>query len=218
MRASAGGLSGLLCLALAGLGAAVIFNLHTYQRLSYEQAVAEVRVSQLPNSQRPSQQPANRQAASQVNLQANSLANSQAYQVELRYFNANGQLITQSYPLTGDDWQLDARVLKWTSPATLLGLDANYRLERLSSRYRNLQQAQTTLPTIHGLAEPEQGINLWSLRQDYPEWMPFLDTIYGSGVYMPLVDGAEYTVSISQSGGLLARPSNTEAKQALKAW
>src|SRR5262252_3043099 len=36
----------------------------------------------------------------------------------------------QVFMLNGDEWQLDARVLKWRGWANLLGLDAQYRLER----------------------------------------------------------------------------------------
>ena len=48
-----------------------------------------------------------------------------------------------------------------------------------------------------------------------------LDTLggcsYGSATYMPMVDGATYTVSVS-STGLLARPSNDIARKAIGEW
>src|SRR5207253_4682782 len=45
---------------------------------------------------------------------------------------------TQHVALTGDDWQVDARVLKMRSFANLVGFDAAYRLERISGRYRDI--------------------------------------------------------------------------------
>ena len=33
--------------------------------------------------------------------------------------------------LTGDEWQLDARLITWKPPATILGLDPIFRLDRL---------------------------------------------------------------------------------------
>src|SRR5690606_16763193 len=39
------------------------------------------------------------------------------------------------YEIRGDEWQVDARVLKWRPLGTLIGLDTLYRLERISGRY-----------------------------------------------------------------------------------
>ena len=40
--------------------------------------------------------------------------------------------------LRGDEWQMDARVVNWKPPATLLGLDPIYQLDRLSGRYSDI--------------------------------------------------------------------------------
>jgi hypothetical protein len=32
------------------------------------------------------------------------------------------------FELSGDEWQIDARIVNWTPPATILGLDPIYRL------------------------------------------------------------------------------------------
>jgi hypothetical protein len=37
----------------------------------------------------------------------------------------------QRFELRGDEWQIDARVLKWRGMGTLLGFDTVYRFERL---------------------------------------------------------------------------------------
>ena len=42
----------------------------------------------------------------------------------------NGEKTT--FALSGDEWQVDARLLKWTAFANLLGFDSAYRLERIS--------------------------------------------------------------------------------------
>lgn len=106
--------------------------------------------------------------------------------------------------LRGDEWQLDARVLKWRGWANLLGLDARYRLERISGRYRDIEQERSAPRTPHELAEA-RGIDLWELAQRQPRWLPFVDAIYGSATYLPMADGARYQVSLGQ-GGLIARP------------
>jgi hypothetical protein len=107
--------------------------------------------------------------------------------------------------LRGDEWQIDARVLKWRGMALLIGLDTLYRLDRLSGRYRNIVQEITRERTVY---------SLWLIARRYARWIPWVDALYGSATYMPMVDGASYTVSVS-STGLLARPSNDIAHKAV---
>ena len=118
--------------------------------------------------------------------------------------------------LRGDEWQIDARVLKWRGMAVLIGFDTLYRLDRLSGRYRDITQERTGLRTVHSLSE-EQGLDLWMIGRRYAHWIPWVDALYGSATYMPMVDGASYTVSVS-STGLLARPSNDIARKAIGEW
>jgi hypothetical protein len=118
--------------------------------------------------------------------------------------------------LRGDEWQIDARVLKWRGMAVLLGFNTLYRLDRLSGRYRDIAQERTGVRTVHSLTE-EQGLDLWMIARRYARWIPWVDALYGSATYMPMVDGASYTVSVS-STGLLARPSNDIARKAIGEW
>lgn len=122
----------------------------------------------------------------------------------------------QSFALYGDDWQLDARVIKWLGVANLLGLDALYRLERVSGRYGDVDQERSEPRSVHSLAAPHT-LDLWALARANPKWLPFVDALYGSATYLPMADGAHYRVTISQSG-LVARPTNDAAEQATSAW
>ena len=134
------------------------------------------------------------------------------YQVLLRSPDGRARLFT----LVGDEWQLDARVLKWHGAANILGLDAQFRLERISGRYRDVEQARAATPSLYSLAEP-QGLDLWAVSQDHPAWIPFVDAIYGSATYMPMAHQARFEVTMTQSG-LIARPANPTAEQALGRW
>jgi hypothetical protein len=118
--------------------------------------------------------------------------------------------------LRGDEWQMDARVLKWRGIAILIGFDTLYRLDRLSGRYRDITQERTEKRTVYSLSE-EEGLDLWTIARRYAHWIPWVDALYGSATYMPMVGGASYTVSVS-STGLLARPSNEIARKAVSEW
>ena len=120
------------------------------------------------------------------------------------------------FDLRGDDWQLDARVIKWRGLATWLGLDPLYRLDRLSGRYRDIEAEQRARRTVVALAA-EPGLNVWRLSERFAPYMPWMDAYYGSATYLPLADGAHYRVTLS-STGLLARPANAVAEQAVTRW
>jgi hypothetical protein len=122
----------------------------------------------------------------------------------------------RSGELKGDEWQLDARVIKWTPRAVTMGAQPLYRLDRLSGRYRDAKQAQNTLPSVVDLAG-DSPVDLWQLKQKFPQWLPWLDADYGSAAYLPLIDGANYRATLSPLGGLVARPADSATAEKLKA-
>ena len=137
----------------------------------------------------------------------------QAFRVTLT--DANGAI--RNAELRGDDWQLDARVLKWKGLATVLGLDPLYRLERLEGRYRNAAQESHDYHSVLELGPGGGGLDLWGLAQDHAGWLPWVDASYGSATYLPMANGAQYVVSLSATG-LLARAANPAAQAAEAHW
>ena len=121
-----------------------------------------------------------------------------------------------SAELRGDDWQLDARVIKWKGLATVLGLDALYSLERLEGRYRNTGQERNDYHSVVELTR-HAGFDLWAAAQRFGFWLPWVDAGYGSATYLPMADGARYVATLSPTG-LLARPVNPAARQATSHW
>lgn len=122
----------------------------------------------------------------------------------------------RSADLRGDEWQLDARVIKWTPRAVALGAQPLYRVDRLSGRYHDAAQAQATLPSVVAL-DADSIVDLWRLKQNFPRWLPWIDADYGSAAFLPLVDGGSYSVTISPLGGLVARPADAATTEKLKA-
>jgi hypothetical protein len=124
--------------------------------------------------------------------------------------------VTERYALRGDDWQIDARVLKWHGAASVLGFDTAYRLERIGGRYADVNRERDAARTVYAL-NPPRGVDVWTLLQRHHNYLPWVDTLYGSAAFMPMADGARYEVKVSQSG-LVARPLNLVARQAVGAW
>ena len=63
--------------------------------------------------------------------------------------------------LRGDEWQIDARLLKWKAIANLAGFDTMYRLERISGRYSAIEDERNQPRTVY--AEPSGQIDLWDV-------------------------------------------------------
>lgn len=112
---------------------------------------------------------------------------------------------TRQELLYGDDWRLEAVVLKWKLPALLAGVPPLYRLDRLSGRYDDPAQESNAPRTVISFARGD-GFDLLDLSKQYARWLPEVDTVYGSGAFMPLVDGGHYSVSLMRTGALVARP------------
>jgi hypothetical protein len=60
-------------------------------------------------------------------------------------------------------------------------------------------------------------IDPWELIHSYRSWVPWMDALYGSATFLPMADGALYEIKVSQSG-LVARPLNQAAREAVGSW
>jgi len=195
--------AGILFFAIATVFLLLASNLYTYQRLVFERPVADIQFR---------------------------LIRPQLYDVVLSRRDSGKQ---QQFELRGDDWQLDAQVLIWKGAASLLGLDAGYRLYRLAGRYRDLQQARQARRTVYSLQssaddalEPSTAgqwrlnnwtLDIWRWAHDYAGKLNFVDAVFGSAIFLPMTDGARYTVFIGRTG-LLARAANKPAHEAVGGW
>lgn len=121
-----------------------------------------------------------------------------------------------AYDLRGDEWQLDARVIKFPPRANIAGLDALYRLDRLSGRYASVNDEVNQERTVYALAE-SPGIDLWRLARDRRGAFLNIDASFGSAVYHPMADGARYEIRMSQTS-LVSRPLNDAAMTAVRGW
>jgi hypothetical protein len=117
--------------------------------------------------------------------------------------------------LAGDQWQLDARVVKWQPRAVMLGASPLYRLDRISGRYADAAEESERERSVVGL-ENSNPFDLLDLKRRFPQWLPWIDADYGSAAYLPLVDGGSYRVSLAPAGGLVARPADAQTAQKLK--
>ena len=180
------GTGGLCLISLATAFLLLALNIHTYHRLTYEKPIVTLAFQQL---------------------------GPQKYQVTMEQMDRNRPV---DFILNGDEWQLDARILRWEPALQILGFNTIYRLERLNGRYSKINQELDQPRTVYSLSE-EQGLDIWSLAREYHHRLQWLDAYYGNATYLPMQDGARFMVAINQYG-LIARPDNKPAEDALSNW
>lgn len=121
----------------------------------------------------------------------------------------------RDFRLKGDLWQLDARIIKWKGFFALLGAHPGYQLDRITGRYLSLEDERSLERTVYSLHREGIGFDLWESARE--GWSLLVDARYGSATYLPMADGAIFEVTLSNTG-LLGRPLNGSAEEAMRRW
>lgn len=122
----------------------------------------------------------------------------------------------RDFDLRGDQWQMDVRLIRWRGLMEWLGLPPAWQLDRLRGRYLTLEDEATKPQTIYDLASHEWNFDVW-LWAHRTGWLPIMDAQYGSAVFLPMRDGALYSIAVGVKG-LVARPLNGPALEAVESW
>lgn len=125
--------------------------------------------------------------------------------------------VERNFLLDGDLWQLDVRQLKWKGLADLIGLNQGYRLEVLSGRFLSIEQQELAQFTHVELAKSLYGADFWKGLRNFNKDLFVVEANALRVNYLPIADGAVYSVSLTPTG-LLAKPLNSAAQQAVKDW
>lgn len=126
--------------------------------------------------------------------------------------DSDGQ--SKQYDLRGDQWQIDARIVKWNGMIARWGIKPAYRLDRISGRYFDLEKETSAARTAHAINASPVGLDLWLFFNKHAGAVSAVDAIYGNATYLPMKDKANFEVTLSNTG-LVARPLNEAAKDAV---
>lgn len=174
---------GTACLGVAGVIALSGLNLQTYKRLTFERPVATISFAQTADPER--------------------------FTVNLIYPGGD----QDTYELAGDEWELNARVVKFKAFSTLLGFNSVYKLDRLYGRYETVERASET----NGInLSTNPGLDVVALAKQNAGRFGVEDVRYGSAVYNPMEHGLSFDVMMTQTG-LIARPANEITKVRMNA-
>jgi hypothetical protein len=130
----------------------------------------------------------------------------QRYAATIRY--PDGKV--SNFIIAGDEIYIDAHILKWQPIVNLFGLHTVYELDRISGRYRDIEQERAAERTLYSLSQ-NKPVNLFGLRQRYTFLALLLDAKYGSATFIPVIQAAELELKVSTTG-LLLREINVVPK------
>jgi hypothetical protein len=108
------------------------------------------------------------------------------------------------FVLNGDEFYVDARILKWKPIANVLGLHTDYELDRISGRYVDLEAEQANSRTVYALSEPKP-LDLFDLLRRHPFLGWLVDAEYGSGTFIASDDQALFDILVSTTGLLVRK-------------
>ncbi|MDH3521448.1 MAG: hypothetical protein OEM49_13415 [Myxococcales bacterium] len=122
----------------------------------------------------------------------------QIFEVDVLFSDAR----SRRFVLAGDQFYVDARILKWHPWANLLGLHTAYELDRISGRYLRLEDERDKPRTLFSLAS-ERPLDIFSLRQRFRWLEPLVDAEYGSATFAAADRPATFEVRVSTTGLLV---------------
>jgi hypothetical protein len=198
-RGIGGIFTGGALLAFAAVVVLLGLDIQTFSRLTYERPVATITLRQTGDKQ----------------FEA-TLAEAAAVPPAFATGAAYTPPAPQIYPLKGDEWRVEAQVLKWKPWTNVLGLNARYRLERLSSEFTDTVLELNGPRSTYDL-RPANDDNRLTRLSSRLHRARLVDTVYGSAALMPMADGAQYSLAMTQTG-LVARPANDQAAHAVGGW
>jgi hypothetical protein len=150
------------------------FFIRTYYAFSYEKPIAEVVVE--------------------------PLGSEKAGRITLVVFSPPK---LKRFVVHGDQWVIEADIVKWDNWLYLLGLKNRYRLTRLRGRYIKTTEEISQKQTVFALVKDEEH-PLWKYLYDYGAWFPLVNTVYGSAVFQSMGNTKQYQIYIGTTG-LLTR-------------
>ena len=159
----------LVCVSIVLMLMLLSASIYTFNVLTAETLIAELRFDQTGNRQ------------------------------YLAHLRTGDRCDERTLPVLGEQWRVDAEFLKWKYWATLLGLDSQYRLDRLEGRYRSTAE-QNTAPNIAHDLGGGTAVDVVDLAGALGSWNFLIDATYGSSTYQDIDTANVYYVYRTPTG------------------
>ncbi len=109
---------------------------------------------------------------------------------------------SERFELSGDEFYVDAHILKWKAIANFFGLHTVYELDRVAGRYTRLEDERSKPRTVFSLGRTKP-LDMFNLRMRYSFLKPLVDAEYGSASFVPAKNATELEIRVSTTGLLI---------------
>lgn len=107
-----------------------------------------------------------------------------------------------TFDLAGNEFYVDAHILKWKPIVNFLGLHTAYELDRVAGRYTKLEDEQASVRTVFTIAK-DKPVDMFKLCQRYPLFALLVDAEYGSATFIIAEKASEFELRVSTTGLLI---------------
>jgi len=122
--------------------------------------------------------------------------NSQILNIE--FFDNKGNSRKQDFEFNADEWVIESRIIKWKPLMGLFGMQRYYKLERISSRYIDIEKEKSQPRLAYAIeSKPDR---LWKFIYKYQKCFPFIDAVYGNSAFINYVSDGKYNVYMTSTG------------------
>lgn len=102
----------------------------------------------------------------------------QQFKAVIKWINGT----TKEYQIHGDEFYIDAKVLKWKGWVSFMGVKTWYEFDRIGGRYVNIDDEKTKPRSLYQLAA-QKDFDLYYVRKQYPMLSVLVDAEYGSAAF-----------------------------------
>ncbi|MFH2146144.1 MAG: hypothetical protein ABII75_09000 [Candidatus Omnitrophota bacterium] len=138
--------------------------------------------------------------AAKISCRQDKISKEKFLEVELLLSQKYGEKMVLSFN-SADEWVIEGRIIKWKDFFTLFGAKSYWRLERIRSRFYDIQAEKRNEAFIFNLQDSPDRV--WFFIYGLKRFLPFIDAVYGSSAFVPFESGRDFEVYVTKSGLLI---------------
>ena len=107
-----------------------------------------------------------------------------------------------TFVVSGEQFMVDAHILKWHPVANVLGIHTQYELDRMTGRYIDIEDERAAPRSVHSL-KTDKPADLFELARRFTLLALLVDTEYGSATFMQGTRPGRFEIRVSTTGLLV---------------
>lgn len=112
------------------------------------------------------------------------------------------------FNISGDQLYIDAKILKWKSWASIIGIKTWYEFDRIGGRYVEINDERTKDRSVYQLSK-DKDYDLYNIRKKYPMLSFMVDSEYGSAAFFMADVPKKIELSVSRTGLTISSEDNS---------